>query len=183
MRATSASCRNQVPAGNSPAPRQHSFSSVNSSREKSQRHHPVAGTYATVLRRQRRAMAPFASSQFPIGAGSLDRRNVAFSGLQNTMFAMRPSYHVQSLTRQRGSTVEQLICNQWVAGSIPVAGSIKNRVSSVSADFFALWVFRYKSGTNSFSSPHFRRFPFCKSSMKPADFRCSPLLDGGRKRS
>ena len=25
--------------------------------------------------------------------------------------------------RQRGSTVEQLICNQWVAGSIPVAGS------------------------------------------------------------
>ena len=26
--------------------------------------------------------------------------------------------------RQRGSTVEQLICNQWVAGSIPVAGSI-----------------------------------------------------------
>ena len=27
--------------------------------------------------------------------------------------------------RQRGSTVEQLICNQWVAGSIPVAGSIE----------------------------------------------------------
>ena len=25
---------------------------------------------------------------------------------------------------QRGSTVEQLICNQWVAGSIPVAGSM-----------------------------------------------------------
>ena len=29
--------------------------------------------------------------------------------------------------RQRGSTVEQLICNQWVAGSIPVAGSTQNK--------------------------------------------------------
>ena len=29
--------------------------------------------------------------------------------------------------RQRGSTVEQLICNQWVAGSIPVAGSTRKR--------------------------------------------------------
>lgn len=28
--------------------------------------------------------------------------------------------------RRCGSTVEQLICNQWVAGSIPVAGTIKN---------------------------------------------------------
>ena len=27
--------------------------------------------------------------------------------------------------RQCGSTVEQLICNQWVAGSIPVTGSIE----------------------------------------------------------
>lgn len=26
--------------------------------------------------------------------------------------------------RQRGSTVEQVICNHWVAGSIPVAGSM-----------------------------------------------------------
>ena len=32
---------------------------------------------------------------------------------------------------QRGSTVEQLICNQWVAGSIPVAGSINAQVTSV----------------------------------------------------
>ena len=29
--------------------------------------------------------------------------------------------------RQRGSTVEQLICNQWVAGSIPVAGSTQTK--------------------------------------------------------
>lgn len=27
---------------------------------------------------------------------------------------------------QRGSTVEQVICNHWVAGSIPVAGSLEN---------------------------------------------------------
>ncbi len=34
-----------------------------------------------------------------------------------------PSAHA----RRRGSTVEQLICNQWVAGSIPVAGSTKTK--------------------------------------------------------
>ena len=28
---------------------------------------------------------------------------------------------------QRGSTVEQVICNHWVAGSIPVAGSMMRR--------------------------------------------------------
>ena len=33
-------------------------------------------------------------------------------------------HHVSLTLRQRGSTVEQLICNQWVAGSIPVAGSM-----------------------------------------------------------
>ena len=33
---------------------------------------------------------------------------------------MSRAFYKQS---QRGSTVEQLICNQWVAGSIPVAGS------------------------------------------------------------
>lgn len=33
----------------------------------------------------------------------------------------------KSPERQRGSTVEQLICNQWVAGSIPVAGSIEDK--------------------------------------------------------
>ena len=35
------------------------------------------------------------------------------------------TYRAKPLVSQRGSTVEQLICNQWVAGSIPVAGSIK----------------------------------------------------------
>ena len=30
--------------------------------------------------------------------------------------------------RHRGSTVEQLICNQWVAGSIPVGGSRNTQV-------------------------------------------------------
>lgn len=29
--------------------------------------------------------------------------------------------------RRCGSTVEQLICNQWVAGSIPVAGTTQFR--------------------------------------------------------
>ena len=41
--------------------------------------------------------------------------------------------------RRRGSTVEQLICNQWVAGSIPVAGSITGKViEMLSVAFFTL---------------------------------------------
>lgn len=44
--------------------------------------------------------------------------------------------------RRCGSTVEQLICNQWVAGSIPVAGTIKNAglraICSVAFSFYGL---------------------------------------------
>ena len=32
--------------------------------------------------------------------------------------------------RQRGSTVEQLICNQWVISSIPLAGTTTSLVIS-----------------------------------------------------
>ena len=43
--------------------------------------------------------------------------------------------------RQRGSTVEQLICNQWVAGSIPVAGSMCDQGKrSISKRLFPLVV-------------------------------------------
>ena len=40
--------------------------------------------------------------------------------------------------RQCGSTVEQLICNQWVAGSIPVTGSIGNSEAPLDAALLAL---------------------------------------------
>lgn len=43
--------------------------------------------------------------------------------------------------RRCGSTVEQLICNQWVAGSIPVAGTIENagRRAILLGGLFILW--------------------------------------------
>ena len=46
--------------------------------------------------------------------------------------------------RRRGSTVEQLICNQWVAGSIPVAGSIKTAGQRIKPLTFS--IFRVQAG-------------------------------------
>ena len=66
--------------------------------------------------------------------------------------------------------VEQLICNQWVAGSIPVTGSTKHRVGGlfVSHPTF-LFVVRhskapYELDSIELASPLFQRaqiFPFC----------------------
>ena len=47
------------------------------------------------------------------------------SSLKRTDVVQYAGAEISARLRQRGSTVEQLICNQWVAGSIPVAGSIE----------------------------------------------------------
>ncbi len=60
-----------------------------------------------------------------------------FSVFTCEYLSFRIEYAFAHMICQRGSTVEQLICNQWVAGSIPVAGSTKSdRPDLLSGLFF-----------------------------------------------
>lgn len=50
-------------------------------------------------------------------------RNGICRTIPRRVFAIADAGQKRANVRRCGSTVEQLICNQWVAGSIPVAGS------------------------------------------------------------
>ena len=67
------------------------------------------------------------NAAFPGGNGSVQRWPTE-SGIRcsNRLQSASLCYNCCAV-RQRGSTVEQLICNQWVAGSIPVAGSTQTK--------------------------------------------------------
>lgn len=67
------------------------------------------------------ARSSFDTLRRPLAA---PRRLPGFSSFQLARFAL--SCLLAQTACRRGSTVEQLICNQWVAGSIPVAGTIKS---------------------------------------------------------
>lgn len=62
-----------------------------------------------------------------------------FPSFQLARFAL--SCLLAQIACRRGSTVEQLICNQWVAGSIPVAGTIENagHRAILLGGLFVLW--------------------------------------------
>lgn len=64
------------------------------------------------------ARSSFDTLRRPLAA---PRRLPGFPSFQLARFAL--SCLLAQTACRRGSTVEQLICNQWVAGSIPVAGS------------------------------------------------------------